>query len=467
MNAMAPSSASHRSALLLLLVATATRGLSYSRGNLNEIGLACFSLILGGLLLLFFIRGPWVAPCRTEGGIDTWRIALPAAFVYAFAVNSYRYLLAEPGDEWKFPLGLLSAGAAVAALPVGLLGLERWRQRISPRTQMLMLALPLAPALLHFLLTPWATPTPMIDVFYFQLQAAQQLLAGVNPYTIEFVDVYGGHGSYPGGVPDSYPYPPLSFLVAIVGTLLGDVRWPLIACHAGAAVLLGLTGRARGLATTECVMLAALFFWMPYGPFVAEQAWTDSTVVLALAALSWFVARDRERASLWAAGAALAAKQTMALLLPLLWAWRRLDRRAWLPLLALPLLTYGIFLVWDGPALYDDVVRFHLETPFRARALTYSAYINFAFGDPLPSWLGLVGLAVGTLVAVLALRRADTAEPAQRMWRLWAGFAFAYTATALLSKHAFMNYYYVVVFLLVSATLWSRIADDTPTRNEI
>ena len=36
---------------------------------------------------------------------------------------------------------------------------------------------------------------------------------------------------------------------------------------------------------------------------------------------------------------------------------------------------------------------------------------------------------------------------------------FVYLVTSLLSKHAFMNYYYLVYFALVAALVWSRVAD--------
>ncbi len=60
--------ASHRSVLLLLLVMGATRGLTFSRGSLNEVGLECFSLVLVGLMLTLFVRGPWQGSSATRGG---------------------------------------------------------------------------------------------------------------------------------------------------------------------------------------------------------------------------------------------------------------------------------------------------------------------------------------------------------------------------------------------------------------
>jgi hypothetical protein len=457
-------SASHRSVVLLLILATAIRALSYSRGNLNEIGLSSFSLVLVGLILILFVRGPWQAPSETRGGVSLWKIALPCAYLYVFAVNSARYLMSDLGSEWEVPLQWLSAGAAIAALPVLLLTLERARQRLSGGWQITLLVMPLLPVLIFFLVVPVASPAPVIDVFFFQLQAAQELLAGRNPYETEFLNLYGeGASLYPSGTADSYPYPPLSFAFALLGLLLGDIRWPLIACHIAAAVLLCSTSRARGLPWNESIIFAALFLYLPYSVFVSEQAWTDPTAAMSLGLMSLFLARRQPRAALWAAGLALACKQTMALLVPLLWAmWRSLQRAHLLAVFSFSAVTYGIFLLWNASALWNDVVTFHLLTPARPRALTYSGYVYYLFDFYLPTWFGLVGLVSGVLAAVLGLLRADPdTSPCDgdRPWRFFSGLAFAYLLTALLSKHAFMNYYYLVYFALVAALVWSRIAD--------
>jgi hypothetical protein len=473
-------SVSHRSMLLLLLVATATRGLSYSRGNVNEVGLTCFSLIVAGLVLALFVRGPWHGSSDTIGGISPWQVALPCAYFYVFAVNAGRYLLADLTQDWEAPLRLLSS-AAVLALPVLLLTMQRFRQRLGTHGQLLILSLPILPVLCFFMLTPIASPTPAIDVYYFQLQSAQALLTGLNPYEFSFVNIYGeGTELYPSGAADSYPYPPMSFTFALLGHLLGDVRWSLIACHVAAAALLFATARQRGLPTAEAITFGGLFLYLPYGPFVSEQAWTDPSVTLSLGLMSLFMARRQPSSALWAAGLAIACKQTMVLLLPLLAGlWRRVHLAQLLPLLAISGVTYGAFLLWNAGALWNDVFTFHLLTPFRSRALTYSAYVNYLTDAPLPTWLGLVGLVGGVTTAVLGLRRHNaTSSPntgpgpdtspdslcdAPRAWRFFAGLGFAYLLTALLSKHAFMNYYYVVYFTLVAALIWSRVTDHEDT----
>lgn len=461
--------ASHRTIALLTLVMIASRGLRYSRGNLNDVGVFCFGFVLFALLPVLFFGSRWSSSSDTEGGFRTWQVALPCAFLYVFDANAGRYLLVFSPDDWRPTLSWITSIAMALAVPALALAWQPLRQRLSAGWQVALVSVPLIPAALVFVLVPWASPDPIIDVFLFETQAAHSLLFGVNPYAITFVNVYGGPDLYPSGVPDSYPYPPLSLLFATIGHVLGDVRWALIACHGAASVLLFASARQRRLPTTEAVALAALFFWLPHGPFVSEQAWTDPSVTLGLGLVSLFLARRLPVAALWAAGFTLALKQTMVVLLPALWGlWRRLDRAHLLAVFAISAVTYGLFFLWDAAALWQDVVLFHLHTPFRPLAMTLSAYlVHFYQFEPLPPWMSLVGLVFGSTAIVRALRPdGEGHDPcdSRRVWRFFAGLAFALLLTLVLSKHAFMNYYYLVHFCLLAALIWSRIADQEATR---
>jgi len=163
----------------------------------------------------------------------------------------------------------------------------------------------------------------------------------------------------------------------------------------------------------------------------------------------------------------LALKQTMVILLPVLWGlWRRLDRALLTAVFAISALSYGVFLLWDAGALWKDVL-FHMGTPFRKDALTLSAFlVHFLGVSPLPSWLSLVGLVGGSIAALFALRPAEGGVSpcdSDRLWRFFVGLAFALLLTLVLSKHAFMNYYYMVHFVMIQALVWSRVTDREAT----
>ena len=461
---MNSSAASHRTLALLALVVSASRGLSFSRGKLNETGVICFAVVLGGLAVLLLFRAHWQGSSDSKGGFPTWQVVLPCAYVYIFCMNAGRELLVSSLEDWRPTLRLITWTALVCSLPVLLTVSRRLRDLLQTRGQVALLLLPLLPVAVPFLLVPSVSPAPVIDVFLFETQAARSLLFGLNPYTIDFVNVYSTADLYPTGSPDSYPYPPLSLLFALGGFLLGDVRWSLIACHVAAAVLLAATARKRGLPITEVLTFGTMFLYMPHAPFVSEQAWTDPSVAFGLALFSLLLARRQPQAALWAAGFAIALKQTMVVLPPLLWGlWRRLNRTQLTAIFAISAVTYGLFILWDAEALWNDVVIFHMLTPFRDRAMTLSAYLLYFFEvGPLPSWLSLVGLVVGAATAVRALRadtQQDSPYTSDRVCRFFTGLAFALLLTLVLSKHAFMNYYYLVHFALIAALIWSRITD--------
>jgi hypothetical protein len=468
LHSMNQFSASQRTTALLVIVVIASRGLSFSRGNLSDIGVICFAFVLAGLPAVLLLGERWRGSSDTVGGFPTWQVALPCALIYVFATNAGRHLLVFASEDWRPALRVISGSALVLALPVLLFVSRPLRDRLSENWQIILVTLPLVPALVLFLLVPLASPSPIIDVFLFQTQAARALLFGLNPYDITFTNVYGGAELYPSGSPDSYPYPPLSLLFASISHVLGDIRWALIACHVAAATLLFATARQRLLPMTEAIILTALFFWLPHAPFVSEQAWTDPSVALGLGLVSFFLARRQPMAALWAAGFAVALKQTMVVLLPLVWGlWRRLGRSQLIAVFSLSAVTYGVFLLWDAAALWNDVVTFHMLTPFRPGSMTLSAYlVHFFEFSPLPSWLSLVGLLVGMSTAIYAQQPADSdASPcdSRRVWRFFAGMAFALLLTLVLSKHAFMNYFYLVQYCLIAALLWSRVADHEAT----
>jgi ABC-type amino acid transport system permease subunit len=63
--------ASHRSIALLTLVVLASRGLSFSRGNLNDIGVICFAFVLAGLVPVLLLGWRWQQSSDSQGGFPT------------------------------------------------------------------------------------------------------------------------------------------------------------------------------------------------------------------------------------------------------------------------------------------------------------------------------------------------------------------------------------------------------------
>jgi hypothetical protein len=150
----------------------------------------------------------------------------------------------------------------------------------------------------------------------------------------------------------------------------------------------------------------------------------------------------------------------MVILAPFLLALRpRWRGRDLVTLAVFPLVSYGIFLVWDAGALLEDVVLFHWKSPFRADGMTVSAFLRAEFDAPLlPSWVAPAAFVVGAAAWFRSIRN----EPQGSVGGiaiLWLGLATTFLSTLLLGKHAFCNYFYLVHFLLVQSAVWSRAVD--------
>ena len=140
------------------------------------------------------------------------------------------------------------------------------------------------------------SPSPVIDVFVQFQESAQHLLAGLNPYTVPFSDVYHGTHDY-GYHALGYAYPPANLLLQTVAYgLAGDVRYGCIAAEIVVAIALYRVARpAPGRLVPMLVVL--LFLFHPRGLFVIEQGWTEPFIAGAFGLFLWL--RDRRPESAW------------------------------------------------------------------------------------------------------------------------------------------------------------------------
>jgi hypothetical protein len=295
-----------------------------------------------------------------------------------------------------------------------------------------------------------ASPAPLIDVFVFQKTSAQALLRGLNPYTLEFPNIYGHTDFFGPGVADAqwlhfgFVYPPLSLYFSTLAQLLaGDVR----AAQALALLLtaLLLTG-ARG---SQATLAALLFLSTPRIFFVLEQSWTEPFAVLLLAACV-VAARARPRLLPLTFGLLLAVKQYTFVLVPLVplllgrpFSWPRTLGFLLKSLVVALAVTLPLAL-WNPAAFVRSALWLQTVQPFRPDTLGFLALWTEA-GHPPPPVLPFF-LAATLLATLFALRRFP-ATPA--------GFAAA-SALVLLAffafnKQAFCNSYFFVLGALSCA----------------
>jgi len=319
---------------------------------------------------------------------------------------------------------------------------------------------------LHLMLGAWVirhAPNPGIDVVVFQRDGVAAFLSGHNPYTLTFPNIYTGTSTYDyygpgmtvgGRLQFGFPYPPLSLLLAIPGSVFGgDFRYSQLIAMTTTGMLIA---RARG--GRMALAAAVLYLFSPRSFFVLEQGWTEPFLVLLLALVVFCACRFRAGLGV-ALGLFLASKQYLLLAVPLIPLLRPLghDRetlRRWSLTVALPAVAVVAvlalpFAVWNLPAFLHDVVTLQVQQPFRDDALTFLAAFAYLTGVRLPSSLAFLA---AILAMVVAWRRCP---------RTPSGFAlavaFVFFAFFAFNKQAFCNYYsFVVGALCVALGSWQR-----------
>ncbi len=389
------------------------------------------------------------------------RALLPCASL-AFLHQAWALTQQLPGSYLRLQsyaqLSPLYAGLVAAALLVGAgLGERSWLGRAR------------VPALLavHFALGVWllhASPSPHIDVFVFQRDAAQALLAGLNPYAMTFPDIYGGSSpfygpglSVGGRLQFGFPYPPLSLLLALPGQVLaGDHRYAQLVALTAAGGLMAYVRPGRLGAA-----VAALYLFTPRGLFVLEQGWTEPFVVLGLAAVV-FCALRLPRALPYALGLFLASKQYLVLVLPLVLlllsrpyslrgAWALLWRAAATGLaVSLPLV------LWDVGAFWHSVAALQVHQPFRMDSLSYLAWWRSLGHAALGPGLAFAMVVPGLLLALWRAPRSGVGFALGAALVLGLFFAF--------NKQAFANYYFFVLGALCVAAAAAGASPEAAAR---
>ena len=294
-----------------------------------------------------------------------------------------------------------------------------------------------------------------IDVQVFLHDGAIAVLHGHNPYAMTFPDIYPSQLSDlfygPGVVMDGritygFPYLPVSLLVAIPGQLLGGVRYSqLIAMLVTALVLRRLASDQVGRAAA--VLGVASVSAIP----VLNGAWTEPTIVALLACL--VLALERRRHSFVAVflGLFILSKQYVVIAIPIIWLIRQwLTRRVILISVGVAAVATVPFFLIDPAAFWKAIVQYQLIQPFRADSVSLLVSSVNTFSWPPPWTYGALPLLGGGLTALAVALRAPRTPAA-----FAAGVGLTLLVTILLSKQAFMNYYFIVSgAFLIAAVAW-------------
>jgi hypothetical protein len=382
-------------------------------------------------------------------------IMLAAAAVVILLAPTFTYL---PEGSARTVRWLLAGSALVAAAAQML----AWRH--APDAGLVVAA---GGYLTATALLVYGDPAPRIDVWYTLQGAADALAQGDNPYTQVWVG--------PPGIMQAFTYlPGMAVLLAPGRWLAGDVRWSLaVVTVAGALAVRALAG--PGLRSDEepgsgsrsdgyrpsprpAAALAALLLLLPGTQTQVEQAWTEPLLLAGLAGAGLALTRRRLLLAAVLLALALASKQHVAMLLPVLAAWPRVGLRRVTVATGLAGVLMLPFFVADPAAMWHDTVTLLVDfPPLKFADTLFIAALRELHWLP-PFWLtgALVLAAVGSVSWVVYRRDPGLGEVLR-----WC--ALVLLIANLLNKQAFYNQYWLVLALILAS--WA-VPEAVPEEEE-
>jgi hypothetical protein len=364
----------------------------------------------------------------------------PTTVVVVLALGAVATLIVTPpftnviGNGWLVPAVVV--GGVASASPL----LVLWRRFPAGR----LAVVPLVLAGLAFAGVIVGS-RPTIDVWVIFQQVANGLLHGVNPYDMSFTGVPDGQTS------TCFNYLPVTFLVTGPSKwLFGDVRWLEAACLLGTGAVLTRHVVRRGGGRGQ-IALAALVALTPGSLLVVQQAWNEPILLLGMVTSAVLMERGRWNWAMLPFGLALATKQHLVLLLPLLLFWPKFG---WRRVLGTVGVAAAVSLPWvvANPARFTScTASFFLGEQAPQKALSVWRL--------LPAPIQLPVLIVGLVLAFgIALWRCPK-TPAGFL--VSAGTVFA--VFDLLNKQTFVNQWWLAATLLISGiVLGGRTMAENP-----
>ena len=305
-----------------------------------------------------------------------------------------------------------------------------WREQV-PALALAALGVGVAARLVLLAIPPFF----VTDVWYYDVQAAAHLLAGVDPY--------GAAYSVPAqlatpGAERVFAYLPGVFAFLVPGDFSG-ARLGLVACDLVIAASLALFGRRAGS------YLAALFLLLPPTLLFSTAFLNDSLPAVAFLSVAVLLERRGQPVPGGAAmGLALASSQEAWLVFPVYLAYCARNRRLVPPLasMAVAAAVVAPFFLWNPSAFIADTIYFQFQRaavpllssgPFGVNVNLSLQGVLAAAGTTAPLALR-AGLALVTL-GVLVWRSSRSLT-----YLLWGGAASAWICLFMLAGEFYWSY---------------------------
>jgi hypothetical protein len=245
-------------------------------------------------------------------------------------------------------------------------------------------------------------------------------------------------------------------LLAPFRWLAGDVRWGLLACMVLAGWLVRAASHGRGRDPRVGDLLAVLALLMPTTVVMVENAWNEPLVLVLLLGSLLAFERGRALPAVVLLALALATKQHVLLLLPVLALWRPAGPRRTLSALGV---TAALTLPWvlaSPSAFWRSVVGTHLDVSARTDASTLHVWALRQGWESGLTAAAVVALAVATAYAAWQVRVRDDL-PAAAL-----ACALVLLVASLVNKQAFTNQWWLVAALALVGFAGRDLAAPTP-----
>jgi hypothetical protein len=338
-----------------------------------------------------------------------------------YAVLPYR-----PPLEVGPPVGPIPT---VATCGIGLLAVAFASARKRPRLAAVALFGTWLAAVAARLVVVQRDLPPTFDVPLFQLEAAQRLVAGLNPYAVRSMA--------------AYPYGPIAAVGAAAGQVFGDPRLTQIV--ADVVIAAGLFVIARGTLGVRCAaLLGSSWLWHGSALFVIWQGFPEpllaALLMLAIVAMESHLQRRTPVAGVLL-GLAAATKQFGVLVAGFALVRRGPSRSAGLIALATGIAVSLPFLVLDAGLFVEGTLVIHAEEPSRGFALNLLPLLGPIVGTISPVAAPILGAVAGILVAFVSRRRSTS----------WIeGSVVGLLVFCVFGGISFVNYYVVPLALVLA-----------------
>ncbi len=297
----------------------------------------------------------------------------------------------------------------------------------------------------------WSSPDPYIDVYDYLKKGALGFVSGQNPYSMVYMKMYKDV------IPDFYSYlPGMIFLTLPFVLFFNDPRFAVIAAELLIAFIIYRICRKNN----DRYIFPLLLLNNPISLYMVEQSYTEPIILFLLVLFAWSYFSNKRFAAFLSFGIALASKQYVVFLLPLIMRLK-MDFKKILFIIFGAILTASVFIVpfyiWSPSDFWHDAVLLQLNFSPRYEGLTFFSFLN-QFGVTYNSLVGNILIASG-LIFVYTRRKITISQ-------FFYLSSYTFLIIFFFNKWAFINYYYLISqLLLVGAILENNSTNNDKTKH--